>query len=33
LHPGMVTHRHGARPITMGKRYIIVSFIRTGDNP
>ena len=33
LHPGMVTHRHGARPITMGKRYIIVSFIRTHDNP
>lgn len=33
LHPGMVTHRHGARPITAGKRYIIVSFIRTHDNP
>ena len=33
IHPGMVTHRHGARPITAGKRYIIVSFIRTHDNP
>jgi len=33
LHPGMVTHQHGARPITAGKRYIIVSFIRTHDNP
>ena len=33
LHPGMVTHRHGARPITAGKRYIIVSFIRMHDNP
>ena len=33
LHPGMVTHRHGARPITMGKRYIIVSFIRSAEEP
>ena len=28
LHPGMVTHLHGARPITAGKRYICVSFMR-----
>ena len=28
LHPGMVTHLHGARPIYAGKRYIIVSFMR-----
>jgi len=28
LHPGMVTHLHGARPITTGKRYICVSFMR-----
>ena len=28
LHPGRVTHRHGARPITAGKRYITVSFMR-----
>jgi hypothetical protein len=28
LHPGDLTHRHGARPITEGTRYIIVSFIK-----
>jgi GR25 family glycosyltransferase involved in LPS biosynthesis len=28
LHPGRVTHRHGARPISAGKRYIAVSFMR-----
>jgi GR25 family glycosyltransferase involved in LPS biosynthesis len=28
LHPGMVTHLHGARPISAGKRYICVSFMR-----
>lgn len=28
LHPGMITHQHGARPITAGKRYIAVSFMR-----
>ena len=33
LHPGMITHRHGARPITLGKRYIIVSFIRSHLEP
>jgi len=33
LHPGMITHRHGARPITSGKRYIIVSFIRNHEEP
>ena len=26
IHPGMITHRHGGRPVTDGKRYIIVSF-------
>jgi len=26
LHPGRVTHRHEALPITSGKRYILVSF-------
>jgi len=26
-----VTHRHGGRPTTKGKRYIIVSFVRKGD--
>lgn len=32
LHPGQITHRHGARPIYSGKRYIIVSFItNNGD--
>ena len=33
LHPGMITHRHGARPITLGKRYICVSFIRNHQEP
>ena len=28
LHPGMVTHLHGARPIYAGRRYICVSFMR-----
>jgi len=28
LHPGLVTHLHGARPIYSGKRYICVSFMR-----
>jgi hypothetical protein len=32
LHPGMITHRHGARPIFSGKRYILVSFVRAGQN-
>lgn len=33
LHPGLVTHLHGARPIYSGKRYICVSFMRkTNDN-
>ena len=31
LHPGMVTHLHGARPISAGKRYICVSFMRQGN--
>lgn len=28
LHPGMVTHLHGARPIYNGRRYITVSFMK-----
>ena len=31
LHPGMITHQHGARPITAGKRFIAVSFMRQGE--
>lgn len=27
LHPGQITHRHGARPVTAGVRYVAVSFI------
>ena len=27
LHPGNITHKHGARSVTSGKRYIIVSFM------
>jgi len=33
LHPGMITHRHGARPIELGRRYINVSFIRSHEEP
>lgn len=29
LHPGNITHKHGARSITEGSRYIIVSFLRS----
>lgn len=31
LHPGLITHLHGARPITAGRRYICVSFMRKGN--
>jgi GR25 family glycosyltransferase involved in LPS biosynthesis len=27
LHPGMVSHRHGAKPISSGVRYVLVSFL------
>ena len=27
VHPGMITHRHGGRPIYSGKRYILTSFM------
>lgn len=30
LHPGGVTHLHGARPIYSGKRYVLISFIKKG---
>jgi hypothetical protein len=26
IHPGNITHRHGARPITSGVRYVLVTF-------
>ena len=28
VHPGNITHRHGAREIYSGKRYVIVSFVK-----
>jgi len=31
IHPGMVTHRHGARPVWDGTRYILISFMRAGQ--
>jgi len=31
IHPGMITHKHGARPIHSGKRYINVSFMRKNN--
>lgn len=27
LHPGMISHRHGAKPISSGVRYVLVSFL------
>jgi hypothetical protein len=38
LAPGLVTHKHGARPISKGERYMMVSFISKfvppeGSNP
>lgn len=32
LHPGSITHKHGARPVTEGTRYVVVSFIRSADH-
>ena len=32
LHPGNITHKHGARPITEGTRYVVVSFIKSQDH-
>lgn len=28
IHPGNITHKHGARPVLTGKRYIMVSFMK-----
>lgn len=28
IHPGQITHRHGARPVNLGVRYVLVSFMR-----
>ena len=32
LHPGNITHKHGARPTTSGTRYVVVSFIKGKDH-
>ena len=32
LHPGNITHKHGARPTTEGTRYVVVSFIKSKDH-
>ena len=32
LHPGNITHKHGARPVTEGTRYVVVSFIKNADH-
>jgi len=29
LHPGNITHKHGARPVLSGTRYVIVSFLKS----
>jgi glycosyltransferase involved in cell wall biosynthesis/GR25 family glycosyltransferase involved in LPS biosynthesis len=31
VHPGNITHKHGARPVLSGKRYIIVSFMKNKE--
>ena len=31
LHPGNITHKHGARAVTKGTRYIIVSFMNNTE--
>ena len=31
LHPSNITHKHGARPVTKGIRYVVVSFIKNTD--
>jgi GR25 family glycosyltransferase involved in LPS biosynthesis/glycosyltransferase involved in cell wall biosynthesis len=31
IHPGCITHQHGARPVTSGSRYIIVSFMKRSN--
>lgn len=31
MHPGNITHKHGARPTTKGTRYVIVSFCNTNE--
>ena len=32
LHPGNITHKHGARAVTKGTRYVVVSFIKGGSH-
>ena len=32
LHPGNITHKHGARAVTSGTRYVVVSFIKNSDH-
>ena len=32
LHPGNITHKHGARAVTEGTRYVVVSFIKNQDH-
>lgn len=27
-HPGMITHKHGGRPVDSGTRYILVTFTK-----
>jgi hypothetical protein len=31
LHPQCVTHRHGARSVTSGVRYVLVTFVQSGS--
>lgn len=33
IHPGLVGYYHGARPVTLGRRYILASFLFPGEPP
>ena len=32
LHPGNITHKHGARPVLNGTRYVLVSFLKSSSH-
>ncbi len=33
VHPGNITHKHGARAVTEGRRYVLVSFMNQSTRP
>lgn len=32
VHPGQITHRHGARPVISGTRYVLISFMKAAGD-